>query len=119
MMISSKKLRTSLKNAGRGIAEAYSREHSFRIHVLALAFLLVLIWGLGIKGAEAAILILVATSVLVLELANSVFERLIDIVSPRVGSQVRDAKDIMAGAVLIASLASVVIGAFIIIPHLF
>ena len=102
----------------RGLGEAHAHEHSFRIHVLAVIVLVVVIFGLGISGVEAAILILVASSVLVLELANSIFERFIDIVSPRVGAQVRDAKDIMAAAVLVASLSAVIVGAIIIIPHL-
>jgi undecaprenol kinase len=118
-MISLTKFGKSLANAWRGLGEAYRREHSFRIHVLALVILAILIIALGITGAEAAILILVAAAVLVLELANSILERFLDILSPRVGAQVRDAKDIMAAAVLIASLASVIIAAIIIIPHIF
>lgn len=107
-----------MRHAWHGLVEVWSREHSFRVHVLALIILLILIVGWRISGVEAAILILVAAAVLVLELANSIFERFIDIVSPRVGNQVRDAKDIMSAAVLITSLAAVVIGAIIIIPHI-
>lgn len=104
--------------AWHGLAEVYGREHSFRVHVLAAVILAAFIIILRIQGTEAAVLILVASLVLVLELANSIFERFLDIVSPRVGAQVRDAKDIMAAAVLVASLAAVVVGAIIIIPHL-
>jgi len=117
-MYSLKKIGFSLYNALQGLKETYGREHSFRIHVLILALLVATMLLLGIGGLEAALLILVAASVLVLELANSVFERLIDIVSPRVGAQVKDAKDIMAAAVLVASIASFAVGAIIIIPHL-
>ncbi len=117
-MLKMEKIIKSLRFAWAGLKEAYAREHSFRVHVFAFALLIVLIAGLGIKGAEAAILILVAAAVIVLELANSVFERLIDIVSPRVGAQVRDAKDMMAAAVLVASIAAVAIGFIIIIPHI-
>lgn len=117
-MISIRRFGKSLLCAWRGLREAYDREHSFRIHILALVLLVALILFFGIRGVEAAILILVAAAVLVLELANSIFERLIDIVSPRVGGQVRDAKDMMAAAVLVASIAAAVIGAIIIIPHI-
>lgn len=117
-MLSFKKFGKSIGNAWRGLGEVYAREHSFRVHVLAFIILLIAILGFGISGAEAAILILVATAVLVLELANSIFERFLDIVSPRVGAQVRDAKDIMAAAVLVASVSAVVIGIIIIIPHI-
>lgn len=107
-----------MKNAWHGLSEVYAREHSFRVHVLAFVLLLIVMVGLRIGGVEAAVLILVAASVLVLELANSVLERFLDIMSPRVGPQVRDAKDITAAAVLVASISAVAVGAIIIIPHL-
>jgi len=117
-MISLARFGKSLANAWHGLVEAYRREHSFRIHALALIFLVVLMLGFGIKGAEAAVLILVAAAVLVLELANSILERFLDILSPRVGAQVHDAKDMMAAAVLVASLAALAVAAIIIIPHI-
>ncbi len=117
-MLSFKKFASSMGNAWRGLGEVYAHEHSFRVHVLAFILLVIVMVGLRIGGTEAAVLILVAAFVLVLELANSVFERFLDIMSPRVGPQVREAKDIMAAAVLIASLSAVAVGAIIIIPHL-
>jgi diacylglycerol kinase len=117
-MISLNNFAKSLSHAWRGLNEVYARENSFRIHLLALVLLVAVIIGLGINGIEAAVLILVAAIVIVLELANSIFERWLDIVSPRVGAQVRDAKDIMAAAVLVSSLAALAVGAIIIIPHL-
>jgi diacylglycerol kinase len=117
-MIILHRFRKSLVYAWRGLADAWESEQSFRVHVLAFVLLLIIIIGLRIKGIEAAVLILVATMVIVLELANSIFERWLDIVSPRVGAHVRDAKDIMAAAVLVSSLAAIMIGAIIIIPHI-
>jgi diacylglycerol kinase len=117
-MIGLKRFAKSLSNAWHGLKEVWSRENSFRVHVLAFVLLMIVIVGLGINGIEAALLILVAAIVIVLELANSIFERWLDIVSPRVGAQVRDAKDIMAAAVLVCSLAALAVGAIIIIPHI-
>jgi len=117
-MLSLNKFAKSLSNAWRGLKEVYARENSFRIHVLAFILLIAVMVGLDISGVEAAILILVASTVIVLELANSIFERWLDIVSPRVGAQVRDAKDIMAAAVLVSSLSAIAVGAIIIIPHI-
>jgi diacylglycerol kinase len=108
----------SVRYALRGLNEVWAHEHSFRVHVLALLALIVLLFALPFTPLESALLILVAVIVLVLELVNSIFERFLDIVSPRVGAQVRDMKDIMAGAVLVASVGAVVVGALIIIPYL-
>jgi diacylglycerol kinase len=117
-MISLKRFGKSMTHAWHGLKEVYARENSFRIHILAFVVLLIVIIGLGINGVEASVLIIVATAVIVLELANSIFERWLDIASPRVGVQVRDAKDIMASTVLVASIAALAVGAIIIIPHI-
>ena len=117
-MIGLHRFRKSLVYAWRGLADVWESEQSFRVHILAFILLMIVIIGLRIKGVEAAVLILVAAMVIVLELANSIFERWLDIVSPRVGVHVKDAKDIMAATVLVASLAALAVGAIIIIPHL-
>ena len=56
--------------------------------------------------------------VLIMELINSVLERLVDSFRSRVHPVVRDIKDIMAAAVFLASLFAAVIGLIIFIPHL-
>jgi len=117
-MLSLRKFANSVRHAGHGIRDVFNREHSFRVHVLALILLVIIIFGLKMSRSDAAILILVAVAVLVLELANSIMERFLDIVSPRIGIQVREMKDIMAGAVLVASLAAAAIGAMLIIPYI-
>jgi diacylglycerol kinase len=118
-MLSVKKLVKSFKHAFSGLHGEFRRGHSFRLQVVAYIILLTAILLLKINGLEAVILILVAASVIVLELANSVFERFLDVVSPRVSLEVKEVKDIMAAAVLIASVTAFFVGAIIIIPHLF
>jgi len=117
-MMSFSQFARSMRNALRGIGEVWRHEHSFRIHVLALVVLLILIIALPLSSVERAVLVIVAVVVLVLELVNSIFERFLDLVSPRVGASVRDMKDIMAGAVLIASAGALVVGGVILIPYL-
>jgi diacylglycerol kinase len=76
--------------------------------------------GLGIyfrvSKSEAVALILVASSVLVLELINSTLERVVDYMKPRLHHYVEVVKDMMAGAVLVASLGAAVIGIIIFYP---
>jgi len=117
-MLSLNKLKNSIKHAWRGVSEEMRSGHSFRVQIIVLLVLAAVVIVLKIRSADLAILILVAAGVVVLELVNSVFERLLDIVSPGLGPHARDIKDIMAGAVLIAALASLIVGAVIIIPYL-
>lgn len=61
----------------------------------------------------------VVMTVLVLELVNSAVERIVDLVKPQLHSCARDIKDLMAGAVLIASLFAVLVGLMIFLPSFF
>jgi len=66
---------------------------------------------------ERSVLLLVAMSVLVLELLNSSVERMVDLVKPRLHEYVADIKDIMAGAVLLAALFALLLAVIILGPH--
>lgn len=96
----------------------WREEQSFRIQALAGAAVLILAIVWRLSNLEKIILILVIAAVLVLELTNSIFERVADLLKPRAHVYVEAIKDIMAAAVLLASLAAVVIGLIIFWPHL-
>ena len=49
---------------------------------------------------------------------NTAVEKFMDVVKPRLHAQVEVVKDIMAAAVFLASLGSIIIGSFIFIPRL-
>lgn len=107
----------SLKYALGGIKYAFRHESSFQIQILASLMVISLIFFVPVKTYEIIILILVIAIVLVLELLNTILEKLIDILKPRFHDYVRIIKDLMAAAVLIASLASIIIGLLIFIPY--
>jgi len=100
-------------HAGRGIRETWRKESNFRIQVLAALVVLPAAVIFPLSAVERAILVLVIALILTLEIVNSIFERLLDIVHPQFSEDVRRVKDSMAGAVFVASAASVVIGALI------
>jgi diacylglycerol kinase (ATP) len=52
------------------------------------------------------------------EALNTALEFLADVASPEFHPLVRDAKDVAAGAVLLTSVAAVVIGAIVFWPHI-
>jgi len=56
--------------------------------------------------------------VLSFELVNTMAERIIDLVEPRWQDKIRDIKDVLAAAVLIAALGSIIIGLIIFWPYL-
>ena len=63
-------------------------------------------------------MLLATGSVLVLELLNSMIERLVDLVKPRMHGYVHDIKDLMAATVLLASLFAFAVVSLIVWPHL-
>lgn len=94
-----------------GIRSAMTRESSFRTQVgvalIAITALIVLrpvpIWW--------AVVILTAALVLALELINSAVEGLIDLLHPAIHPEIKVIKDMLAGAVLVISIAALAIGA--------
>lgn len=96
-----------LRHAVRGILVVIRSDRNFKIEMamglaaLALAFTL---------GVSVVPVLLCVGLVLGLELVNSSLERIVDLASPDHHPLARDAKDVAAGAVLIASIASLLVG---------
>ncbi|MBI2476913.1 diacylglycerol kinase family protein [Candidatus Uhrbacteria bacterium] len=108
----------SMRHAARGIQTVFVHESNFRIQVMATLAVLTLAGFVYVRPWELILLILLCASVLTLELFNSVIERMANGLNPRLHPIIRDVKDMMAGAVLLVSLTSVVIGALIFVPYL-
>ena len=117
-MIRVQELCSSVRNALRGVSVVFKSEQSFRIQVCGAAVAIVLATTFRISTNQFLIILLLIGAVLTLEIINTIFERLVDSFQPRIHPVVRDIKDIMAGAVLIASIVSLVAGIVIFWPYL-
>jgi undecaprenol kinase len=111
-------LSRSFRAAGRGIEIALKEERTFRVMTACALLVIAAVCLLPLTATERLILLLVTGSVLVLELLNTAVERFTDLVKPRISSYVRDVKDLMAAAVLLASCLAAVIALVVIGPHL-
>lgn len=119
-MISFRRLWKSLNYAIAGIVRIAEEEQSFRLQMIAAGGVFGLMIAMDtLQVWERVALIFMVIMVLVLEIVNSIFERLIDAVSPRISPIVRDIKDMMAGAVLLTAIAAVMVGFLIFWPHIF
>jgi len=107
----------SVKHAIRGIYYLLSERH-FRFHLVAT----ILVVGLGIyfdlSPVEWALITLTITVVMTTEAINTAIERCVDLASPEWHKLAKDAKDIAAGAVLIASTFAAIIGFIIFLPKI-
>ncbi len=118
-MMSLRRFWKSIHYAIAGILRIAEEEQSFRLQMIAAAgvFGLMIVMD-SLQIWERIALTFMVLAVLVLEIVNSIFERLIDAVEPRVSPVVRDIKDMMAGAVLLTAIASIMVGVLIFWPHL-
>ena len=109
--------RLSFRHAIAGIWVLLSTQHNARIHLLATIAVCATAAWLGVSSAEWCILLLAMMAVWIAEASNSALEFLADAVSQDPHPFIKNAKDLAASAVLIASLGSLVIGVLVLGPH--
>ena len=117
MMEGLKRFKRSLKHALDGLSYAVSHEKNFRIELFVGLFVVLLILIFDLKNWEAIILLLMVMWVLIFELINTVLERIVDILKPRIHPYARLIKDLMAGVVLISASVSIIVGIMIFYPY--
>lgn len=117
-MINLKRLSKSFTYAFRGLCKTFREEQNLKIQTLLGTAALILAAVFRIGRLEWVFLILAISGVILMEMANSAVERITDVLKPRINSYVKEIKDIMAAAVMIASIAALVIGLLIFYPYL-
>jgi len=108
----------SFKNALTGIWHALRTQQNMRIHLTATMAVIVLGLYLELSTIQWAVLALTIGTVLAAEMFNTVAEAAMDAAIPEYHPLVRIAKDVAAGAVLIAAIIAVIVGLLILGPPL-
>jgi diacylglycerol kinase (ATP) len=85
---------------------------------LATAGVLVFAWGLEVSRGDWMALIGVMALVWLAEAFNTAVEHTCDAISTQPNEFIKRAKDVAAGAVLIAAITAVGIGALVFLPYL-
>jgi diacylglycerol kinase len=88
------------------------------IHSVAAAAVLILGLWLALPARDWAVLILTIALVFTAEFVNSSIEAVVDLASPETHPLAKIGKDVGAAAVLVAAIASVLIGLLILGPPL-
>ena len=93
-------------------------QHNARIH--AVATILVVAAGalLRISPTDWVLIALAVACVWATEALNTSIEFLVDLASPDLHPLAAKAKDVAAGAVLIAAIGSLIVGALVFGPHI-
>jgi len=101
-----------------GLRAAYRTEQSFRIQVTVAVAVAVAGAIVGLTYLEWLFLVTAIGMVLSLELLNTMIEKTLDMVHPGYHEGVKLIKDISAAAVLLSSLAAVIVGLAVFLHHL-
>ncbi len=108
----------SCRHAFEGIFFAARSQRNFRMHLLAAGGILFLGKILNLSRTELVLAILTVSLVLMGELLNTAVELLLNLIEARDHPVVRVAKDVAAGAVLLAIVGSLGVGWLLFGPHL-
>ena len=108
----------SFGHAFRGVGAALRTEVHLQFHAVATAAVLGTGWYFNLTLTEWALVALAVGGVWAAELFNTAIEALTDLVSPGYHPLAGKAKDVAAGAVLLAALAALAVGVAVFGPHL-
>lgn len=105
--------------AFKGIIYCYKGERNIWIQSIIGIIAIVLGAVLKISLIELIIIITMVFLVVILEMFNTGFERLIDVISPKYHKEYGKIKDIIAGVVLMNSILAIIVGILIFTKHIF
>jgi diacylglycerol kinase (ATP) len=111
---------TSFKYAWMGVSYAFLTQRNFRVHVILGTLAISLGVFLQLSVVEMSVVGLTIGAVLAMELLNTAIESVVDLtVQQSYHELAKIAKDCAAAAVLISSLAALLVAGFLILPKLF
>jgi diacylglycerol kinase (ATP) len=96
--------------AFQGVIHVLRTHRNMRIHFAAAAAVLIAAIALGVSRLELIVLLISITFVLIAEMINSAIEGAVDIATTAFDPMAKLAKDIAAGAVLIAAVNAIAVG---------
>jgi len=108
----------SLKDAINGLRLIIKNERNFRIDIGASVVVVITGFLLKISHWDWIAISLLIALVFISETINSVIEAICDTVSSEYKVNIKYAKDVSAGAVLVSSIVSIIAGLIIFIPHI-
>ena len=105
--------------AFKGIADLFSGRHpNAMVHLMAVVSVCIAGYFFKISVFEWLVIMLCFVAVISMEAMNSAIEYVVDLASPDYHPLAEKAKDMAAGAVLLAAIGSVIIALIIFLPKI-
>ena len=105
-------MKKQLKSFGfaiRGFVGAVCDEGHLRFHLVAAVYVLVFSLFYHFSAVQTAVLVILIALVIAAELFNTAIEKACDAITKEQNEHIKRAKDISAGAVLVLSVAAVIV----------
>ena len=109
----------SFQHAFDGLAATFKNQPNLRVHFIVTVLVLGASLYFKVTRIEWLILLFTIMWVLVSEMINSVVEAICDLLVSEYNREVKYAKDVASGMVLIGAMGAVVVGLVIFLPYLF
>lgn len=109
----------SFKNAYDGLIWVFKTEQNYRIHVSLSLIALMLGYMLKISYAEFLVILILIFLGLAIEMVNTAIEEATDAIDTKWRQDLKIAKDVAAGAMLVFATGALLISAIIFVPKLF
>ena len=90
-------------------------ERNFQLEVLALIVNLFLMVYFQLNSTDVVLIFIVCFLILIAEIINTAIEKICDFVEPNFNEKIGLIKDLAAGAVILATLLSIIVG-FLVYP---
>lgn len=100
----------SFNNAVSGIIMAIKTERHMKVHYIIAIIVITLSLFFNFSRIEFLILLFATSLVVIAEMINTAIERVVDLITGEFHPLARLAKDVAAGAVLIAAINSIIVG---------
>ncbi len=111
-------LLVSFNYAIEGVIHVLRRERNMRVHFALATVVLVLAFTYDVTKVELMALLIAISFVLVAEMVNTAVEEMIDLSTSRYDARAKIAKDVAAGAVLIAAVVAATIGYLVFVDRI-
>lgn len=108
----------SFNNAFQGLVHTVRYERNMRIHLFVGVCVLVGSIFLNLSRLELVAVLMSISFVLAMELVNSAVERIVDLMTDAYDPRAKAAKDVAAGAVLIAAVNALAVGYLVLADRL-
>jgi diacylglycerol kinase (ATP) len=110
----------SFRHALNGVLLSFKTQRHLRVHFLLAVIILIAGFVWRLSRVELLVLVVTISLVILAELFNTALETVVDLVTPDYHPLAKVAKDVAAGAVLVASVNAVLVGLvlFLDIDHL-